>query len=119
MNTITKTQDDLAAYFGFTARHDIEVDGETYTIPNPAMLDDDQDERWQELQLIIEKCERDDDGELLTPYRIDGEPLTPTYNSRLATVLWGDRAKAYVAGGGQSSLVALVWARMARELNGE
>lgn len=52
-----------AEYFGFPTGEDIPVtlpDGtvEIFTVPFPGMLDDDQQERWDDLQLEIEQCDR-------------------------------------------------------------
>ncbi|AEL98177.1 tail assembly chaperone [Mycobacterium phage BigNuz] len=52
-----------ADFFGFIASEHIEVtlpDGtvERFEVPNPALLDDDQQERWNQLQFDIQQCDR-------------------------------------------------------------
>ncbi|MGJ6126195.1 hypothetical protein QN239_26820 [Mycolicibacterium sp. Y3] len=108
---------ELAQFFGFTASVAITtVDGTVFHIPNTALLDDDQQERWEALQFDLERCDRDDDGELISPYRIDGEPLTPSYNVRLGQVVFGeDGYEKFKAAGGSGNRIALEWARMNKE----
>ncbi|MDH6242531.1 hypothetical protein [Mycobacterium sp. OTB74] len=108
---------ELAAFFGFTPSVTITTGtGKAFTIPNPALLDDDQQERWDDLQFLLERADTDDQGEPLTPYRIDGELLKPSYNVRLATALFGEAGyKEFKAVGGSGAQVALTWARMVKE----
>lgn len=52
-----------AEYFGFAASESIVLtleDGSTRTfeVPNPALFDDDQQERWNQLQFEIQQCDR-------------------------------------------------------------
>lgn len=52
-----------AEYFGFTASESIVLtleDGttKTFEVPNPALFDDDQQERWEQLQFEIQQCDR-------------------------------------------------------------
>ncbi|OMC35496.1 hypothetical protein A5742_12565 [Mycolicibacterium fortuitum] len=52
-----------AEYFGFAASESIVLtleDGSTKTfeVPNPALFDDDQQERWNQLQFEIQQCDR-------------------------------------------------------------
>ncbi|QDK01120.1 tail assembly chaperone [Mycobacterium phage Purky] len=58
-----------ADFFGFIASEYITVtlpDGtvEKFEVPNPALLDDDQQERWNALQLRIQQCDRLPDIEI-------------------------------------------------------
>lgn len=126
-----------AEYFGFTASAHIRVqNGKVFEVPNPGLMDDDQQERWEELQFDLEQCDREPDievpaqelpdgtklaartvrGDLITPYRKNGELLKPPYNVRLAIALFGeDGYKEYKAGGGIANQIAMEWARMNRE----
>jgi len=136
-----------AEYLGFTASIYIKVDnGEVFEIPNPGLLDDDQQERFEELQSELETFDHDEvevpvveytvetraDGStfsepkvvgnrtervlLTNPHRIDGKPVKPPYNVRLAVALWGQEGyERYKAGGGRSNQIALEWTRMNRE----
>lgn len=130
-----------AEYFGFTASTYVQVEGgKVFEIPNPGLMNDDQQERWEDLQFELEKCDRHPDtevpertftdedghvttlpaatikGDFMTPYRINGELLKPPYNVRLAIALFGPEGyKEYKAGGGIANQIALEWARMNRE----
>jgi hypothetical protein len=126
-----------AAYFGFAASVDIQVGDDVFEVPNPGLMDDDQQERYNDLQAEIENtCDREDDivipdrtlddgtvipgrtikGDLKQPNTVDGVPLKPPYNTRLAIALFGAEGYAkFKAGGGRSNQVALIWAQMQRE----
>lgn len=139
--SIRDAKDQAAEYFGLKASVLIEADGKVFEIPNPGFMDDDQQERWDELQFLLESCERQDDivipareledgtkveeqripGEFKTPYRIkdaDGKSqlLKPPYNARLGMVIFGEKGYAeYKAAGGSGNQIALEWARMNQE----
>jgi hypothetical protein len=135
--SVKEAKEQAADYFGFTASVFIQVDsGKVFEIPNPGLMDDDQQERWEQLQFELEQCDREPDvvipdrtlddgtvipgttirGEILTPHRINGELLKPPYNVRLAKALFGEEGYAeYKAGGGIANQIALEWARMNRE----
>ncbi len=139
--SVKDAKEQAAEYFGFTASVYIEVEGgKVFEIPNPGLMNDDQQERWEELQFLLEDCDREDDvtypertftdadgitrtipeqtirGEVKTPYRIDGKLLKPPYSVRLAKALFGeDGYAAYKAGGGIANQISLEWARMNRE----
>lgn len=131
-----EAKEQAAEYFGFAASVYVRgKSGEVWEIPNPGLLDDDQQERWEELQFLLEDCDRKPDievpertlddgtvipartipGDLKTPYRINGELLKPSYNVRLAMALFGDEYEDFKADGGSGNQVALEWARMNRE----
>lgn len=87
-----------------------------FDIPNPVLLDDDQQDRWDDLQFELESCDRDHHGNTITPHRTDGVLMRPTFAVRLATALWGEDGYAeYRAGGGVSNQIGMEWARMRRE----
>lgn len=141
MSRVTKSvqeaKDQAADYFGFTASTYIQVEnGKVFEIPNPGLMDDDQQARWEDLQFLLEQCDREEDyvieqtvledgrvlpekripGEMLVPYRINGELLRPPYNVRLAIALFGEDGYAeYKANGGIANQIALEWAKMNRE----
>lgn len=132
-----EAKEQAADYFGFTAGVSIQLDnGKVFEIPNPAMLDDDQQERYEEFLFVLEQCDREEDievpertlsdgtvlpaatvkGDLKKPLRINNELLKPSYNVRLAQVLFGEDGYAdFKAAGGSGSQVALEWTRMNRE----
>lgn len=108
---------DVADYFGFSPSVDfVGHDGRVFTIPNPGLLDDGQQERWDELQLLAEDFDKDEDGEPIRPYRINGELLRPSYSVRLATAVFGEAGYAeFKAAGGSGNRVAQGWAQMDKE----
>lgn len=132
-----EAREQAAEYFGFTASTYIQVEGgKVFEIPNPGLLNDDQQERFDELQFELEQCDKEPDieipeqvledgtkipartlpGEPLTPYRKNGELLKPPYAVRLAIALFGeDGYREYKAGGGIANQITIEWARMNKE----
>lgn len=132
-----EAKEQAAEYFGFAAGVSIKLDnGKVFEIPNPSLLDDDQQERYEELQFLLEQCDREDDivipartladgeevaertikGDLKQPYRIDGNLLKPNYNARIGIVAFGEEGyKEFKASGGSGAQIALEWARMNKE----
>ena len=104
-----------AEFLGFAASERISTDSGVFEIPNPSLLDDDQQQRYDKLQLEVESWDRDEDGDLKEPYRKDGQ-LVESYNVQLAKALFGSKFKDFKAAGGRSSDVALIWWRMRKEL---
>lgn len=96
---------------------------EKFEIPNPSMLDDDQQLRYDQMQLDIENLDRAPDitdsdgkvirkGDVLEPYRKDGK-LVDSHGVMLAKAIFGDAGyKKFKAAGGRSSDVTLVWWQM-------
>lgn len=129
-----QSREQSAEYHGFAASVNIQIGDEVFEIPNPSLLDDDQQERFNELNAEVEEiCDREDDieipehtsdngttfpaktlrGDLKQPYTIDGKPLKPAYNTRLAMALFGEEGYAkFKAGGGRSNQIALIWKQM-------
>lgn len=120
-----------AEYLGFTASVEIVLDnGEVFEIPNPGLLDDDQQERFEELQAELDSFDHEEvqvpvveysietraDGSTFSkpvvvehktervlqtnPHRKDGKPVKPPYNVRLAIALWGEDGYARYKAGG-------------------
>lgn len=115
-----EAREQAAEYLGFTASVEIVLDnGEVFEIPNPGLLDDDQQERFEQLQAELDSFDHDEvevpvveysvetrpDGStysepkvvgsrtervlMTNPHRKNGKPVTPPYNVRLAIALWG------------------------------
>ncbi|QBP31886.1 tail assembly chaperone [Mycobacterium phage GreaseLightnin] len=66
---VETAKEQAADYFGFIASEYITVtlpDGtvERFEVPNPSLLDDEQQERWNELQFEIQQCDRLPDIEI-------------------------------------------------------
>jgi hypothetical protein len=112
-----------AEYLGFlVSERIITSKGEVFEIPNQSLLDDEQQQRYDELELELESWDRhpdvlDDDGkikvrgELKVPYRKDGK-LVEHYNIQLAKVIFGDRYEAFKAAGGRAADVWVTWIKM-------
>lgn len=143
VHSVREAKDQAAEYFGFASSTFIEVEKDgnrkVFEIPNPGLLDDDQQERYEELQFELEKCDREPDvevpeqtvvidgkattvaaytlpGDFKRPYRINGELLKPPYNVRLAVALFGEEGYAeYKAGGGIANQIGFEWAKMNKE----
>lgn len=143
--SVADAKEQAADYFGFAASVTIETTNGSFEIPNLGLLDDDQQERYDELQAMIDTYDkesvttseydtdvtRDPDGTIRTstkkvgekteqvvilPHRKDGVVVKPPYNVRLAIALWGeDGYQKFKAGGGSSSQISLEWARMNKE----
>lgn len=121
-------------YLGFTASTEIVLEsGEVFEIPNPGLLDDDQQERFEELQAELDTFDHNEvevpiieytvetrtDGTtfseptvvghrtervlLTNPHRKDGKPVKPPYNVRLAIALWGEDGYERYKAGGGRS----------------
>lgn len=130
--SVQDAKDQAAEYFGIASGVTIQAGNQTFEIPNPGLLNDDQQERWEELQFELEACDREPDieiaestlpdgttiparvipGEVKRPYRIQGQLMKPSYNVRLAQVLFGDRYDAFKEAGGSGNQVGLIWAKM-------
>ena len=131
-------REQAAEYHGFAAGVEIQIGDEIFEIPNRSLLDDDQQERVNELDYRIQRdCDREDDiviaehttedgikypaktirGDVKYPYTVNGgEPLKPAYNTQLAIALFGEDGYAkFKAGGGRSNQIALTWGQMNRE----
>jgi hypothetical protein len=115
-----------AQALGFDASTVIRIGDEDFEIPSPAALDDDQQQRYNELKFEVESYDRDEDltlpngrvikGDPLTPHRKDGQLVTPAYPVKLAIALWGNaKYQRYKKGGGSSNQILMEWQRMDRQ----
>src|ERR1700748_2295901 len=126
-NSFEDARDQAAEYLGFVAGERITTrTGEVFEIPSASLLDDDQQTRYDQLQLEAESWDRHDDvldddgkvkvrGALLEPNRNGGE-LVENYNIQLAKAIFGDRYEAFKAAGGRASDVAVTGWKMNRQL---
>jgi len=105
-------------------------DGEQFEIPHRDLFDNDQQERWEDLQdAVLHEYQREPDiytpdgktliakGALIVPHRgKDGERL-PTWPYRLAVVLWGEKGAARAkAGGILLNEIELIWKKQQLEM---
>jgi hypothetical protein len=115
-------------------------DGETVLIPphpNLGMLDDEQQEAYEELLFETESYDREDDlhipeqtlasgvvlpaeirrGVLKQPYRKDGVLIKPPYSVRVAQVCLGEADYKKLRAGGKSAAdVRRIWSEQSLEL---
>lgn len=125
--TFEQAREQAAEYLGFLDSEKIRTErGDVFEIPNPSLLDDDQQTRFDQLKLEVESWDRAPDalnedgsvrtkGALLEPNRKDGK-LVENYNIQLAKVIFGDRYAAFKAAGGRASDVSVVWWKMNKAL---
>lgn len=125
-DSIQESREQNAEYLGFMASETIRVGNEIFEIPNPSLLTDEQQERYDVLQRSLEELDRHDavdkDGNALKgkgaikePHRIGGEPQEH-YNVRLAKAVLGDRYPAFKAAGGSGNHFAVIWWKMDKAL---
>jgi hypothetical protein len=123
-----EAREQAAEYLGMLASVKIAIEGgEVFEVPNPSLLDNDQQQRYDELQFSLEALDRwpdtkDADGNLirrgepLEPHRQKGK-LVESYNVRLAKALFGDEGyKRFSGGGGRANDIAVIWFQMQKRL---
>lgn len=114
-----------AEFLGFIASERIVTEDGVFEIPNPSLLDDDQQARVDALDMETESWDRHDDvvddkgnvtvrGGLKVPNRKDGKIVS--YNVELAKAIFGSRYAAFKKAGGHSGDVNLIWSKMNRAL---
>lgn len=127
-------REQAAEFLGFLASVPIDLgDGEPFEVPNPSLLDPEQQRRYDELEFECEKLDRhpaplNEDGtpklgpdghplkgEVKVPNRVDNV-LVENYETRLARALFGDDYQRFIDGGGYPSQVGVHWAQMRRVL---
>lgn len=124
-------RDQAAEDLGFMAGVFVDLgDGEPFEIPNPSLLDPDQQDRYDQLQMDLELLDRHPDpvdekgkpkigpdglvikGAQMVPHRVDGKRVE-NYETRLAKALFGDDGYAeFVKSGGRPSQIMVHWSQM-------
>jgi hypothetical protein len=119
-------RDQAAEFLGFTAGERIVTNQGSFEIPNPSLLDEDQqagvdaldvdmDENWdRHPDVLNEDGTVKSRGALKVPYRKKGEPVN--YNTLLAKAIFGERYPAFKAAGGRPNDLAVIWSRMNQEM---
>jgi hypothetical protein len=127
-----EAREQAAEYLGFVVSERITLpNGEVFEIPNPSLLDDDQQARYDQLRVDTETWDRhpgtpevlNEDGTVKTP-AVPGPLKVPerkdgvlvNYNVLLAKAIWGDRYEAFKAARGRASDLELHWSRMNKAL---
>lgn len=131
-----EAREQAAEDLGFASAFLIDIgNGETVEIPYPGLLDDDQQQRYNELQAELETLDRedvpilDDNGNpvlddggkprmrsvVKEPHRKDGKLLEP-YTVRLCKALFGDAGYAKLKKAGvRANDINAYWIRMHRQ----
>lgn len=124
-------REQAAEQLGFMAGVFIDLgDGEPFEIPNPSLLDPDQQDRYDQLLMDLEGLDRHPDpvekdgspklgadgvplkGSIMLPHRKDGVRVE-NYETRLAKALFGDDDyKRFIAAGGRPSQIGVHWSEM-------
>ena len=123
--SFAEAREQAAEFLGFIASERISTKEGVFEIPNPSLLDDDQQARVDALDLETESWDKHDDvldekgnvvsrGGLKVPNRKNGKLVS--YNVGLAKAIFGDRYDAFKKAGGHSGDVNLIWSKMNRAL---
>lgn len=112
---------------GFMRSRTITVGGRVWEIPNPSLLDREQQKRYNALQLYVQesaeldryKDKTDDDGNVFkgapkVPWRTKaGKLIEDDYDVRLTKAIFGDdKFDEFIKLGGRPSDIGLYWAEM-------
>jgi hypothetical protein len=130
----------LAEYFGFAKSEVIPAGGEDFEIPNPSLLSEEQQERYDDVQHELRKFAHETvvirnaitnevvvdpktgepltDRVLIEPHETEaGDLVKPPYWSRVLKAVIGDEDyKRFIAQGGRPNQFRLVWSKMQREM---
>jgi hypothetical protein len=102
-------------------------DGKTWELPNPSLLDDEQQERYNAYLFEVDQLDRYPDqtddsgrvisrGDVMDPPRKDGALLAPN-DIRLAKALMGDDTyELFIKADGRSSQIRVHWSEMNRRM---
>lgn len=125
--TFEQARSQAAECLGFTVSENIvTAKGEVFEIPNPSLLDDDQQNRYDRLRLESETWDHHPDvtdadgnvirtGALKDPHRAKGK-LVESFEIQQAKAILGDRYEAFKAAGGRASDISVIWWKMNKEL---
>lgn len=132
MDPFSEARAQACEHVGFMASKIITVGDETFEIPNPSLLSDEQQSRYDQLQLDMETDDELDrhpdvkttDGETVSrgapkePLRTKEGKLVESYNTRLAKAIFGPQQfKKFLNLGGRSADVVLYWTEMSRTVS--
>lgn len=104
-------------------------DGDEFEIPHRDLLDNEQQDRWDDLQDEMRSYEREPDvlapdgktviakGPLIYPHYKDGQRVRPSWPERLAIMLWDKAGAAKAkAGGINFNEIELIWSKQRLEM---
>jgi len=122
-NSPLEARQQAAEAQGFLASLEIKAGDEIFEVPHRALMDDDQSERFAQLEFETESWDHEDDvtlsdgrvikGQLKRPYRKNGELVSPPYPVQVAIALWGEEAyERYKAAGGRATEVTAALAQL-------
>ena len=104
-----EAREQAAECLGFMASQPIQIGDEVFEVPHPSLLDDDQQNRYDELQLSLENLDRwpdvtDEDGsvlrqgELKDPHRTKDGKLVELITSELGQRLYENISNGSING---------------------
>lgn len=132
-------RDQASEAMGFLASRYVKgKSGKLWEIPHKNLLDAEQEDRWDELQFAIRnEYDREPDiyapdvagpdgsvipgrliarGATIYPHQKKGKLVKPSYQMRIAAVLWGeDGAKEAAADGVNPSIIQIIWGQQDSE----
>ncbi len=97
--------------------------GEVFEIPHKDLFDNDQQDRWDDLMADLMTYDRHPDakndkgevvvkGRLIQPHHKGGVRVRPSWQQRLAIVLWGEEGAQRARDGGIAlGEIELIWAK--------
>lgn len=120
---------------------EIPVKDGVFKVTHPNMLDDDQDELYQQMRYEFNQCDRAEEevptstfvtkdgttttieahvvkGGFIDPFQKDGKRITPSYNVQMAKILLGTEEEyaRFKAAGGTSNAIAIALAKRSEEM---
>jgi len=98
---------------GQLAGIEVVAGSESFLIPHPLMIDDAAQARIEQFQNGV-GLDRDEDGKIVEPNKINGELAEPA-TTRLAKALLGEDHERFIAAGGHSNDIQLAWNYMVFE----
>lgn len=80
-----EAREQAAEYLGFTASKEIVLEtGEVFEIPNPGLLDDDQQERFEELQAELDTFDHEEVEVPIIEYVVEQRNVTEKFRAQSA-----------------------------------
>jgi hypothetical protein len=106
-------QDQAIEAQSWLAPYILEAGDEEFVVPHPIMMDDETRSRLAAAE-ADEDLDRDEDGQIVSPPKIDGRVVDWHIRSARA-ILGPDKHARFVAANGKSSYVTLAWQMLSRE----
>lgn len=89
--------------------------GKEFEIPHPLLVDDETQARFEAFQ-AGDGLDRDDDGNLVIPHKINGVLAEPIVIRSAKAILGPEKHAEFIAAGGHSNDVTLAWNMLAEQV---